>query len=96
MKLIALDLDGTLINRDSSISERTRQYLQHLADSGRWILWSQAGHMKKARLDGAKRSRLPVGFRTTSSVKNGISIPSLIKTTTNHGNPATASFSLLN
>ena len=37
MKLIALDLDGTLINRDSSISERTRQYLQHLADSGRWI-----------------------------------------------------------
>ena len=55
VKLIALDLDGTLINRDSSISERTRQYLQHLADSGRWISLVTVGHMKKRALDGAKR-----------------------------------------
>lgn len=37
VKLIALDLDGTLINPGGMISGQTKAYLYHLADSGRWI-----------------------------------------------------------
>jgi len=37
VKLIALDLDGTLLNPDGSVSMRTREYLERLAKSGRSI-----------------------------------------------------------
>ena len=37
MKLIALDLDGTLLNPGGIISETTKEYLRYLAESGRWI-----------------------------------------------------------
>ncbi len=38
IKLIALDLDGTLLNRDKQISERNRCALQRAADQGIWIV----------------------------------------------------------
>ncbi|HHT73778.1 MAG TPA: HAD family phosphatase [Firmicutes bacterium] len=37
MKLIALDLDGTLLNPGGTISKHTRDYLEQLTSSGLWI-----------------------------------------------------------
>lgn len=38
IKLIALDLDGTLLNDDKLVSERNRNALQRAADAGVWIV----------------------------------------------------------
>ena len=69
MELVVFDLDGTLLNRDSALSERTAETLHLL--SARGIAYTVAtGRM----LHGSRAILQGHGFRLPQVLKNGVMI----------------------